>query len=178
MGRGWCTGAVQTIDWGTDLFWAIDPGETKCGVAIFQHGRCVQALASTPDECLDKLWEHLGYDLAGPTRPRGVVLETFALRADLAAQQTGSEMGTSQMIGAVRWMCRHREAPLVMQTPRQAHSIDENPGTEPFRSWPLRRWASYGQGRDAKMAERHGLFRVSTSWETREQREAWRVSMS
>lgn len=143
-------------------------------MAIFHRGRCVQALRSTPDVCLDKLWEHLGYSTE--SRPQGVVLETFALRADLAAQQTGSEMGTSQMIGAVRWMCRHHGVPVVMQTPSQAHHVDENPGTEPFRSWPLRRWASYGQGKDAKMAERHGLFRISTSL-TSAQREEWRRSM-
>jgi hypothetical protein len=89
-----------------------------------------------------------------------VVLERFALRNDLAAMQTGSEMGTSQMIGAIRWMLRHHGIPLMMQTPRQAHALEQQ---EPFKDWPQRRWASYGQGRDAKMAELHGLFRVSTS---------------
>lgn len=134
----------------------------------------MQAVRSVPEECLDKLWEHLGYDPAGPTRPRGIVLEAFHLRADLAAMQTGSQLGTVQMIGAVRWMCRTREAPLMMQTPSQAHGIEKR--LEPFHSWPVRRWASYGQGRDAKMAELHGYFRVSTSLTTRA-REEWLASL-
>lgn len=167
---------MTVVDWGEDLFWAIDPGESKCGVAIFQNGRCLQALRSTPDECNDKLWEHTGYG-SPAVRPVGVVLERFALRADLAAMQTGSEMGTSQMIGVIRWICRTRGVPLVMQTPSQAWSLDTDPGTEPFRSWPQRRWASYGHGKDAKMAERHGYFRVSTSRPTAAERDAWRASL-
>lgn len=162
------------VDWAHDLFWSIDPGESKCGVAIFEGGRCVQALRSTPGECLDKLWEHLGF--AHPsTRPQGVVLEHFTLRGDLAAMQVGGEMGTSQMIGAVRWMCRNREVPLVLQIPQNAHGIERK---EPFARWPQRRFASYGQGRDAKMAELHGLFRVSTSFRLDADRAAWYEHMS
>lgn len=167
---------MTTVNWGEDLFWAIDPGETKCGVAIFHRGRCVQALRSTPMECVDKLWEHLHHEHPS-TRPAGLVLERFELRGDLAPQQTGSEMGTSQMIGVVRWMCRVREVPLEMQTPRQAWSMTNNPGKEPFRSWPQRKWASYGQGTDAKMAERHGYFRISTSMASSAAREVWHASL-
>lgn len=158
-----------------DLFWAIDPGESKCGVAIFHRGSCVQALRSVPEECLDKLWEHLGHSTSGPTRPAGIVLERFALRADLAAMQTGSELGTVQMIGAIRWMCRARGVPLMMQTPSQAHSVEKR--LEPFHSWPIRRFASYGQGKDAKMAELHGYFRISTS-ATDQARRGWLSSMA
>ena len=162
------------VDWTQDLFWAIDPGESKCGVAIFHQGVCVQALRSVPEECLDKLWEHLGFG-APSARPAGVVLEAFNLRGDLSAMQRGSEMGTSQMIGAIRWMCRHRQVPLVMQTPGQAHSIHRR--LEPFKSWPQRRWVSYGQGFDAKMAEMHGYFRVSTSSTTGGRKE-WLAQMA
>lgn len=163
------------VDWMTDLFWAIDPGESKCGVAIFQGGRCVQAVRSVPEECLDKLWEHLGY--GGMSRPVGIVLERFALRGDLAAMQTGSELGTAQMIGAVRWMTRTREVPLVMQTPQNAHSIDKSTSKLVFRTWPQRRWSSYGQGADAKMAEKHGYFRISTSQPSNAARDAWQASL-
>lgn len=166
------------VDWTQDLFWAIDPGESKCGVAIFHEGRCVQALRSVPEECLDKLWEHVGYDLASPSRPAGVVLERFALRADLAAQQTGSELGTVQMIGAVRWMTRHRGVPLMMQTPYQAHSIDKTATSRlVFKDWPQRRWASYGQGADAKMAEKHGYFRISAAQPTNGARAGWMAGL-
>lgn len=160
------------VDWRRDLFWSIDPGESKCGVAIFEGGRCVRAVRSTPPECLDRLWEHLGH--AHPsTRPVGLVLEQFTLFGHLAAQQRGSEMGTSQMIGAIRWMCRHLEVPLVLQIPQNAHGIERK---EPFDSWPARRWASYGQGRDAKMAELHAAFRVSTSMSSAQRRE-WHDSI-
>lgn len=146
-------------------------------MAIFHEGRCVQALRSVPEECLDKLWEHLGADPAGPTRPAAVVLERFALRGDLAAMQTGSELGTVQMIGAIRWMTRTREVPLVMQTPQNAHSVDRSTSKLVFRTWPQRRWSSYGQGADAKMAEKHGYFRISTSQPSNSAREAWMASL-
>jgi len=161
------------IDWSTDLFWSIDPGESKCGVAIFHRGRCVQALQSTPDVCLDKLWEHLGFG-APVARPAGLVIERFALRPDLAHQQTGSEMGTSQMIGAVRWMARHRSTPLVVQTPSQAHSLEKSAA---WKDRPLRWWASYGHGRDAKMAELHGYFRISTSMSGASERARWLAAL-
>lgn len=162
----------MTVDWLSDLFWAIDPGETKCGVAIFHRGRCVQALRSTPDECLDRLWEHLGYG-ALVARPVGVVLESFLLRPDLAAQQTGSDMGTSQMIGAARWICRVRHTPVEMQTPKQAHLMRD---VAPFCNWPQRRWESYGQGKDAKMAELHGYRRIWASLTPR-QRSEWYLTL-
>jgi hypothetical protein len=73
-------------------------------------------------------------------------------------------------------MCRDRGVPLVMQTPSQAHDLEKR--SEPFRSWPLRRWTSYGQGRDAKMAELHGYFRISTSRPSAADREAWRSSLA
>jgi hypothetical protein len=161
------------IDWLSDLYWSIDPGESKCGVAIFRGGRCIKALKSTPDECLDRLWRHLTQaegEYGTPLhRPRAVVLERFALRGDLAPMQRGSEMGTSQMIGAIRWQLRYHGVPLVMQTPQNAHAIER---AAPFADWPQRRWASYGQGRDAKMAELHGYFRISTSL-THGARTAW-----
>jgi hypothetical protein len=168
---------VTEVNWLTDLFWSIDPGETKCGVAVYRDGRCQLALRSTPTECLDKLWEHLGLDPLSEdwhaTAPRAVVVERFALRADLAAMQKGSEMGTSQMIGAIRWMCHNRRVPVVMQTPYQAHAIERQ---QPFAAWPQRRFVSYGEGRDAKMAELHGLFKISTSL-TAKQRRSWHESM-
>lgn len=157
------------IDWLSDLYWSIDPGESKCGVAIFRGGRCVEAHRSTPDAALDKLWVHLDVPMDLESRPWAVVLERFALRGDLAPQQRGSEMGTSQMIGAIRWMCRHLSVPVVMQTPQNAHAMER---AVPFCDWPQRRWASYGQGRDAKMAELHGLFRISTTLNN-QQRAAW-----
>lgn len=164
------------VDWLTDYFWSIDPGESKCGVAIFQNARCVQAVRSVPEECLDKLWEHLGYR-APSARPAGIVLERFALRGDLAAAQTGSELGTVQMIGAIRWMCRQTQTPLVMQTPQNAHAVDKSTSTLVFRKWPQRRWASYGQGSDAKMAEKHGYFRLSSVQPNNAARNAWMDSL-
>lgn len=165
----------MTVDFVRDLFWAIDPGESKCGVAVFDGGMARTAYKSTPDETLDLLWHDLHIDdsqrppSARCNRPRAVVLERFALRADLAPQQKGSEMGTSQMIGAIRWMCRQTGTPVYMQTPMQAHSLEK---AAPFNLWPLRKWVSYGQGRDAKMAELHGLFRISTSL-NKAQRNVW-----
>jgi hypothetical protein len=157
------------VDWSSGLFWSIDPGESKCGVAIFSGGRCVQAVRSTPDECLDKLWEHLGFAHSS-TRPAGVVLERFALFGHLAAMQTGSEMGTPQMIGAIRWMCRNHEVPLVMQTPQNAHSLERS---EPWAGRPLRWWRSFGQGRDSKMAELHGYHRIANSFVLKADKAEW-----
>lgn len=140
-------------------------------MAVFRDGRCQLAVRSTPQECLDRLWGHLTG--SEEHRPAGVVLERFALRGDLAPQQRGSEMGTSQMIGAIRWMVGHHRVPLMMQTPQNAHAMERQ---RPFLDWPGRRWTSYGQGRDAKMAELHGLFRISTTLSAAD-RAAWHEAL-
>jgi hypothetical protein len=144
-------------------FYAVDPGDIHVGLAEFRGGRCIAASETRPEAFCDMLFDlsHESDRSAGPNGVRGemapdlVVLERFALRGELMAQQQGSEFLTSQMIGAIRFICRRGGIPLVIQTPQQHKLI---PKREPWKSWPLRRWTSYGHGPHAKSAEMHGLF--------------------
>lgn len=77
---------------------AIDPGDKHVGVATFRDGRCTQAFECTPEEgllCIEKV---LANRLA-----QTIVVEKFTLYPDKAAEQAGSEMLTSEMIGAIKW---------------------------------------------------------------------------
>lgn len=86
---------------------AIDPGDEHVGLAEFAYnsrdftGRCASVMQTTPDVALDGLAEDI---IAGTYQ--AIVLERWLLRPDLSAEQAGSEMETSQMIGVVKWLVR------------------------------------------------------------------------
>jgi hypothetical protein len=90
--------------------------------------------------------------------PQLLVIERFALRGDLMAQQQGSEFLTAQLIGSLRFICRNFRVPVVIQTPHQASVIKKR---IPWEGWPQRRWVSYGSGGHAKIAEQHGYFYIN-----------------
>jgi hypothetical protein len=154
-----------TIDPLSAHFYAVDPGDIHVGLAEFRGGRCVAASETRPEEFCDMLFDLSSESdrSAGPNGVRGemapdlVVLERFALRGELMAQQQGSEFLTSQMIGTIRFICRRGGIPLVVQTPQQHKTVLKR---QPWKDWPLRRWTSYGHGPHAKSAELHGYFYV------------------
>lgn len=91
---------------------AIDPGDVHAGVAFFHDNpeldngmACHWAGELDPDACTDLLAE-----LAISNLLHTVVFERFRLYADKAAAQRGSEFDTSQMIGVIKWICRHQNA--------------------------------------------------------------------
>lgn len=86
---------------------AVDPGDKYVGVAFFERAdneygwECVDCQQTDPETFLDSLPETL---VSGDLEV--LVFEIFRLYPDLAQKQQGSEMETSQMIGAIKWMVR------------------------------------------------------------------------
>lgn len=147
-------------------FWSIDPGDVHVGLAEFRGGRCISATETRPHDIEDRLYASLvdpqqansaARAVGGVAHPQLLVVERFALRGDLMAQQQGSEFLTSQLIGALRCLCRLFRVPVVIQTPHQASVVKKR---QPWEGWPVRRWTSYGHGTHAKLAEQHGYFFV------------------
>ena len=100
------------------LLISVDPGGVHVGVAAFDRQDkgwgCVWVAEMRPDQFEDWLATNLQAGLV-----LALVVEKFTLFADKALEQTGSEMETSQLIGAIRYIHR-REAPgvpLVWQRP-------------------------------------------------------------
>lgn len=89
---------------------AIDPGDVHAGMAFFadddalEHGQyCYYACEVTPEQCTDIVAEMV---VAG--RVHTLIFERFRLYGDKSEMQKGSEFLTSQMIGVLKWICRHQ----------------------------------------------------------------------
>lgn len=113
------------------------------------HGaECLQAYETNPDDLVDWLVENISdFEL--------VVCESWTLYPHLTAQFMGSEFLTSQLIGAIRHICRRAQVPCVMQA-AYAGNAKALMKIKEFKTQPLRWWKSYGHGPHAKDAEAHG----------------------
>lgn len=84
---------------------AVDPGGVHVGVAVFRKRtsgwRCIWAGEMTPVLFEDWLTDKLD---SGDIDV--LVVEEWKLFADKAAQQIGSHMETSQLIGSIKYICR------------------------------------------------------------------------
>lgn len=125
---------------------AIDPGAVHCGVALFENGKCLWAREVGP-------WE-IACEIAGLHADRDhdlvVVIESFRLSPTGAKALVGDAMGTVEVIGVVRYVCRRCGIELVEQQPnikRATESIMRSRGIT---------LTSRGNGAHAKDAELHG----------------------
>lgn len=91
---------------------AIDPGEHHVGIAIgyglgvsMKDDELVMSLETTPARALPALWYAIQCGWIDC-----LVVETFRLQPDKAMAQSGSEMNTSQMIGAIKLMLQLNES--------------------------------------------------------------------
>lgn len=124
-------------------FYSIDPGDVHVGVALFKGQRCMWAREFTPEGILKYLADHLNGSEA-------LVVERFQLYPHLAQKQSGSDMLTSQLIGALRLLACQKGVPVVIQqaalkTPAESAIIKRNVPRQ-----------STGNGDHAKDAETHG----------------------
>lgn len=137
------------------LCWvSIDPGDSKSGIATWQGARCLAAWKTTPERVLELIE-------APESRWQLVICERYQLYGWLLPQQTGSEMWTSQMIGALRWTCRRRGIPFITQ---QASVMKGFRKQEDCLPWHGRCPAA---NEDARCAYYHGawaLARKMTKW--------------
>ena len=100
---------------------SIDPGDKHVGVAWFSNRESISA----PERgwaCVDTMeWEPEPFadwfqGLVDTDKIDIVVFEKFRLYPDKAAQQTGSEFETSQLIGIIKYIVRrHNDQPGAKQ---------------------------------------------------------------
>lgn len=107
----------------TGLLVAFDPGDVHVGMALFspeggpassKGWRCLYAIEVTPERAADDL-----ADLMLQNKVTDVAIEQWLLYPDKAAQQAGSEMLSSQLIGVLKYIVRlnnrHAAAHLIIQ---------------------------------------------------------------
>lgn len=125
------------------FFFAIDPGDAHVGVARFDGDQCTWAEEYDPTSAMRYLAEHLpGADV--------LVVERYQLYPHLAQKQQGSDMRTSQMIGALKWLAWTLDVPVVIQ-----QAALKKPTEALIRHRNIQR-RSKGPGDHAKDAETHG----------------------
>lgn len=126
-------------------FISFDPGDVHVGVAVFDQGRCVQCMEQTPLGSLKML---LG--LLKDKELDHVVIERYQLYPNKAMLQSGSDMLTSQLIGAMRALAWLYEVPVTLQ-----QAALKKPTEALIRRRNIER-LSFGKGDHAKDAESHG----------------------
>lgn len=137
-------------------FYAIDPGDKHVGLSLFVNGECVWALETDPLTAM----QHLSYTLEATDV---VVVERYQLYPHLAQTQQGSDMRTSQMIGALKWLAYQRNVPVVIQ-----QAALKKPTEALIQRRGITRKA-LGKGDHAKDSETHGYTYLFRSSETRSQ---------
>ena len=126
-------------------FISFDPGDVHVGVAVFDQGRCVQCMEQTPLGSLKML---LG--LLKDKELDHVVIERYQLYPNKAMLQSGSDMLTSQLIGAMRALAWLYDVPVTLQ-----QAALKKPTEALIRRRNIER-LSFGKGDHAKDAESHG----------------------
>lgn len=131
---------------------SIDPGAVHCGVAdwIQDDDRglwtCTRAVEMTPDDCVDYVRERVSTDSVNL-----VIVEGFWLKPGLdAMRQAGSQMETTEVIGAIRHLCRWYLVPFTKVANGQ-QSIHTRMKAVGYK------YESHGHGNHAKDAEAVGM---------------------
>lgn len=132
-------------------FVAIDPGDLHVGWAEFErfgeHGewRCFNAEEITPEQTLERLWR------ARPGTWSAFVVEGFWLQPAEAPKLVGSELLTSQLIGAIRWVGVVKNTRVAIQSNQV-----KKPTRALLRRRAIARVAPATPGNHARDAELHG----------------------
>lgn len=125
------------------FFYAIDPGDVHVGVARFDGETCTWARESDPTSAMHDLAKQL-------PGAHVLVVERYQLYPHLAQLQQGSDMRTSQMIGALKWLAWTLGIPVVIQ-----QAALKKPTEALIRHRGVQRVAQ-GDGDHAFDAETHG----------------------
>jgi hypothetical protein len=135
-------------------WWSVDPGDVNVGLSMWTGAVCFDSFHTNPNDCVDLLVTEIhrnGLEL--------LVYEAFNLRGNLAMQQQGSEFLTSQMIGAMRHICRRAGVATQSYRPSDHKGIFRNYHFKPPRR-PAQEWRSYGHGGHSKDSECLGEYHV------------------
>lgn len=137
-------------------WWSVDPGDVNVGLSMWSGAVCFRSLHSTPNETVDLLVEEAnggGLEL--------LVYEAYNLRGYQMGMQQGSEFLTSQMIGAMRHVCRRAGVRTVSHRPSDHKVVFKKAEFKPPER-PANEWRSYGRGGHAKDSECLGEYYVRT----------------
>lgn len=135
-----------------DRWVSIDPGDVHVGVTTWSGSECLRSWETTPNRMLDMLDE-----ASDSGKLDLVVYEKFQLYGDRMGQQIGSEFKTSEMIGAMRFICRRRNVPMRRYLSSHHKAMYKLKAFRPPQM-PLRAWKSYGSGGHAKDSECLGYY--------------------
>lgn len=138
-----------------EYWWAVDPGDVNVGISWWSGAVCFRSYHTTPNDCVDTLVREAqqGLEL--------LVHEQFTLRGYQMGQQQGSEFLTSQLIGAMRHICRRADVPVKSYQAGNHKPVLRKPEFKP----PQRshdEWRSYSCGPHAKDSECLGEYYVRT----------------
>lgn len=135
-------------------WWSVDPGDVHVGLSMWSGAVCFDSYETTPNDLVDLLVAQASCGELGL-----VAYEAFNLRGALAMQQQGSEFLTSQLIGAIRHICRRAGVPTVSYRPSDHKGVFRNPDHKPPER-SAREWRSYGRGGHSKDSECLGEYHV------------------
>lgn len=138
-----------------DYWWSVDPGDRNVGVSWWSGAVCFRSYHTDPNECVDTLVAEArdGLDL--------LVYEQFTLRGYQMGEQQGSEFLTSQLIGAMRHICRRAKIRTASYQAGNHKAIYRKSEFKPPQR-PHAEWRSYSQGPHAKDSECLGEYHVRT----------------
>lgn len=138
-----------------EYWWSVDPGDVNVGLSMWHKAVCFRSFHSNPNDTVDLLVQEARNGLGL------LVYEAFNLRGYQMGMQQGSEFLTSQMIGAMRHICRRAGIPTVSHRPSDHKVIFKKPEFKPPER-PANEWRSFGNGGHAKDSECLGEYHVRT----------------
>lgn len=136
-------------------WWSVDPGDKNVGISWWSGAFCIRSYHTDPNDCVDTLVREAqrGLEL--------LVHEQFTLRGYQMGMQQGSEFLTSQLIGAMRHICRRASIPVKSYQAGNHKQLYRKPDFKP----PARahhEWVSFRNGPHAKDSECLGEYHVRT----------------
>lgn len=122
-----------------EMVLALDPGKTT-GWSIWKNRELIQWGQASPQEVCKIMENFNGL----------IVYERFILRKSAASAMIGSEFGTVQLIGAIRYIALKKGLSIIGQTPAQRKWFDNE---------KLKRYGVYKKGQQhAVDSIRHALY--------------------
>lgn len=155
LGDDYTDKQVANINELPEYWWSVDPGDRNVGISWWWGAYCIRSYHTDPNDCVDTLVREVqqGLEL--------LVHEQFTLRGSQMGMQQGSEFLTSQLIGAMRHICRRAGVPVKSYQAGNHKPLFRKPEFKPPHR-TLSEWVSFGEGPHAKDSECLGEYYVKT----------------
>lgn len=109
---------------------SLDPGDRYCGWVDWEGFKPVFSAIMSPEETVERLESSV-------CKIEVLVFEKFSLYAWNEKSLAGNEFRTSQLIGAVKYICNRAGVVWVAQSAAEGKSTYRR---EPFKHWKTRDW--------------------------------------